>query len=229
MKGRLLDILIVILVFLVAGAFYLYWGAEKKEPDISSKTSEVVDANVDSALTEEDKLKEYNQKYYDMAMKIKEKDHRGDLEKEEEKMMKELVEPSIMTVEEIEEKAEEVYDELLPEEFDSDVEVMDDALNELDIKLDEIDNKMMLEEQTMNVESIENNENSDELENMEQLLVDPSEEEIVNDDEYNVDDEDVNNLEDSESIELVEDKSDVNEEAFEDENLINEGGENEVI
>jgi len=231
MKRRLLDILIVVLVFLVAGAFYLYWGTPKKEPDIKNEPSEMLDRD-NVAIEEENKLKEYNQKYHDMAMKIKEKDNRGDLEKEEERMMKELVEPTIMTVSEIEENVEEVYDELLPDEYDSDVEVMDEALNELDIKADEIDNAMMLEEQTMNIESVENNENLDEFENTEQVLVDPSEDEIINDDEFDTDEEDVNNLEDAEPIALVEDESmeeDIHDENLILENVINEGGENEVI
>ena len=163
MRTKLWNFFIVGLLLLLTWAFYFYWTSpNKKVEENKINTVNIENEKLVAKESKESEMDEYNKKYSEMLKKVASKDRRGELEKEEEKMIQDLNEITFLTVEEVAEKTEEIYDELLPSTLNSDIETMDLALNELDIKADEIEEKLLEEEESMDVIEIDAGENLEE-------------------------------------------------------------------
>ena len=204
MKNKLWNLFIVVLLALLAWTFYIYWDGASTvvEQRSESSVNSGINENKEVLASEEDnkdEMDEYNKKYSEMLKRVASKDRRGELEKEEEKMMQDLNETTFLTEEEVVAKTEEVYEELTPDSFESDVEEMDIALEDLDEKADAMDEVLMAEEEVMGITNMEFSEESSdeessvvESENMELLVENDTLPEIS--DENEASDEDINNL-----------------------------------
>lgn len=191
MKDKVWNIVIVGLLLLLIWVFTFYWGSQETKEVGTEKERDKVETNAANSIDKDLKRAEYNRKFSEVVKKIKSRDKRSDLEKEEEKRMKELVEVPIKSVKDIEEETEKIYDELLPESFESDVEVMDEALNELDTKSDELNEKLIVEEESMGIMGAEIDE--EEVSTEETKLI-ANDEVPENEEELDVEGEDVNNI-----------------------------------
>lgn len=191
MKDKVWNIVIVGLLLLLIWVFTFYWGSQETKEVGTEKERDKVETNAANSIDKDLKTAEYNRKFSEVVKKIKSRDKRSDLEKEEEKRMKELVEVPIKSVKDIEEETEKIYDELLPESFESDVEVMDEALNELDTKSDELNEKLIVEEESMGIMGAEIDE--EEVSTEETKLI-ANDEVPENEEELDVEGEDVNNI-----------------------------------
>lgn len=194
MKDKLLNIVIVVLLVLLVYFFYMYWGAMEQPSEKNRIVGKSLDIPEESIDLEQEKIDNYNKRLSEVVKKVKSIDRRGDLEKEEDLMMKELEAPMMFTEKEIQHKAENVYEELIPEDYAIDMDIMDEALAFFDEQADVLEAQLIDQEEGMLLASAESFEILETLEEAEFSLPNPSEDEIENNDDSSVGEEDINNL-----------------------------------